>query len=86
MSDSYRDAAERTDSQFNWLFSGARFADTDLEKVFAKVGRKVRRGGLRGRTDVEVWKYTTSCLLSREAEQKATTGRIIEADFMASAG
>jgi hypothetical protein len=48
----------------------ARFTDVDLEKTFAKIGRKLSRGHFADRTELEVWKYTTTCLLGREAEQK----------------
>jgi hypothetical protein len=48
----------------------SRFTDADLEKTFAKIGRKLSRGQFADRTELEVWKYTTACLLGREAEQK----------------
>ena len=44
-----------------------RFSDAEMEKVFAKVGRKLNREGLQDRTDLDIWRYTTACLLNAQS-------------------
>lgn len=52
------------DAQFaRWA---SRFAESDIERVFGKVGRKIRREGMCNRTSLDIWRYTTGCLLNQQ--------------------
>ena len=57
-----------SDAQFaRWA---SRFSEPDMETAFGKVGRKIRREGMRDRTELDIWRYTTGCLLNRQSPQR----------------